>query len=85
MSGLVMTTCPAVRISAAHVGRRVAVVGVRLDVGSGRFDQAVQLGVLILRQRLGRKEVERAGGVVAHDRVEHRQVVAEGLAGSRSP
>ncbi len=69
---------------APHVGRRITIVGVRLDVGSGCFDQAVQVGVLILRQRLGRKEVERASRVIAHDCVEDGQVIAEGLAGCRS-
>ncbi len=60
-----------------HVGGCVAVVRVRLDIGSGRFDQAVQVRVLVLSQRLGREEVERSRGRVAHDRVDHRQVVAQ--------
>ena len=42
--------------------------------------QLVQLGHLVLRQRLGRKEVERARRAVLQDRVEDRQVVAERLA-----
>jgi hypothetical protein len=40
----------------------------------------VQLGQLVLGQRLGREEVEGAGVGVLQDPVEDRQVVAEGLA-----
>ena len=71
----------------ARVGRRVAVVGVHADrLATGLADerrQLVQLGHLILRQRLGRKEVQRARRAVLQDRVEDRQVVAERLARGR--
>ena len=43
----------------------------------------MQLGHLVLRQRLGRKEIERATRRIAQDRIEHRQVVAERLARRR--
>ena len=45
-----------------------------------RLDRGVQLGELVLRERLGREEVERAGVRVLQDAVEDRQVVAERLA-----
>jgi hypothetical protein len=65
---------------AACGGRSIAVVGERLDVGPDLLDQAVQLGLLVLGERLGREEVEGAGVRVFEDGVEDRQVVAEGLA-----
>ena len=61
-------------------GRGVAVVGERLDVGADLFDQSVQLGLLVLGERLGGEEVEGAGVGVFEDGVEDGQVVAEGLA-----
>ncbi len=42
--------------------------------------QRVQLGELILRERLGRKQIQRARRRVLQDRVEDRRVVAERLA-----
>ena len=64
---------------------RVAVVGedANLEVVAARHQlrQRVQLGELILRQRLGREEIERAGGGVLQDRVQHGRVVAERLSG----
>ena len=65
---------------AADVGRRVAVVGVRLQADVGRIGQGAQLHELVRRQRLGGEEVERPGRGVLRDRVEDRQVVAERLA-----
>ena len=61
----------------ALLARRVAVVdrvpqAARSDLG--------QLARLVLGERLGRIEVDRAGGVVAGDRVEHRHVEGERLA-----
>ena len=43
----------------------------------------MQLGELILRQGLGRKQVQRARVRIFKDRVQHRQVVAQRLAGCR--
>ena len=72
---------------APRVGRRVAVVGedADLEIAVARHElrQRVQLGELILRQRLGRKEVQRARRRILQDRVQHRRVVAERLARSR--
>ena len=69
---------------AARVLRRVAVVGEDADlqfVGPRQpARQLVQLGQLVLRQRLGRKEIQRAAGRVPQDGAEHRRVVAERLA-----
>ena len=68
----------------SRIGRRIAVVGVHADRLIGRVaelvDEAVDLGHLILRQRLGRKEIQRARGGVLKNGVEDRQVVAERLA-----
>ena len=64
---------------APHGCRRVAVVGV------GRYRQAaaqhhsVQLGLLVLRQRLGREQIERGRLGVAQEVRQDRQVVREGL------
>src|SRR5439155_25318412 len=49
-----------------------------LDVGVLR--EPLELGELILGKRLGRVDVERARGGILRDRVDDRQVVAEGLA-----
>ena len=71
----------------ARVLRRVAVVGEDADVGLGRLvhmrRQFVELGQLVLRQRLGRKQVDRARGRVRQDRAQDRRVVAQGLARGR--
>jgi len=58
----------------------VAVVGVRLDVHIQRFHQPVQLRYLVLRERLGREQVEGAGLRLLQDRVQDGDVVTEGLA-----
>ena len=65
----------------SHRGRRVAVVGVgrQVDVHVSRL--ALQLGELVLRQGLRREDVQGTRGRILRDRVEDRQVVAEGLAG----
>ena len=65
---------------AARVLRRVAVVGEHPHVGQ-RPRQLHQLGELILRERLGGEEVEHPRLRLLHQRLEHGQVVAEGLAG----
>ena len=64
----------------AHGGRGVAIVGVglELDIHVGRL--ALELDELVLGQSLRRKDVERSRRRVLGDRVEDRQVVAEGLA-----
>ena len=64
---------------AAHVGRCVAVVGVRLETDVGRIGEGPQLNQLVRGQGLGGKDVERPSCVVTGDGVEDRQVVAEGL------
>ena len=64
MSGLLSTTCARAADRPARVLRRVAVVGEHADLGAGALvhvlGELVQLGELILRERLGRKQVQRA-------------------------
>ena len=67
----------------ARVLRRVAVVGEGADVGAERLDHRVELGELVLGQRLGGEEVEGPRVGVLQDAVEDGQVVAEGLARGR--
>src|SRR2546430_3380194 len=68
----------------AYRGRRVAVVRVRLEIDVDVLREAHELGELILGERLRREDVERAGRRVLGDRVDDREVVAEGLpAGGR--
>jgi hypothetical protein len=64
----------------ARILRRVAVVRVHAHVGQG-LRQLHELGQLVLRQRLGGEEIEDAGLGLLHEGLEHRQVVAERLAG----
>ncbi len=64
----------------ARVLRRVPVVGERADVRPDRLDHRVELGQLVLGQRLRGKEVERPRVGVLEDAVEDGKVVAEGLA-----
>ncbi len=60
---------------APRVLRRVAVVGEDAEVEAGRLvedlRQPVELRELVLRQRLGREEVQRARGRIAQDGVQH--------------
>ena len=68
-----------------RVLRRIAVVGEHADPRrrrsvAMRLAHRLQLGELILRERLGRKQIQRAARRVLQDRVEHRRVVAERLA-----
>ena len=62
---------------------RVAVVGVGLHVHAHRLDELVELRDLIGGQRLRREEVQRARIRLMQNGVEHREVVAHGLAGGR--
>jgi hypothetical protein len=64
----------------AHGGRRVAVVRVGLEVDVDVLRETLELGELILREGLRREDVEGAGRRVLRDRVDDREVVAEGLA-----
>src|SRR5439155_4498721 len=64
----------------ADRGWRVAVVRVGLEVDVDVLREALELGKLILRERLRREDVERARRRILRDRVDDRQVVAEGLA-----
>ena len=53
-------------------------------LGAGeRLAHRLQLGELILRERLGRKQIQRAARRVLQDRVQDRRVVAERLARRR--
>jgi len=64
----------------ARVDRRVAVIGDRAALQAGFAQQRAQRGFLIARQRLGRKEVERARRRILRQRLEHGQVVTKALA-----
>ena len=78
MSGLVITRFERRRIAGAPVGR-VAVIDRRADLP--RQPEAVQGTGLILGQRLGRVEVERARFRVGGQDLERRQLKAQRLAG----
>ena len=65
----------------AGVAGCVAVVGEDAEAIVEALVQIVEFGELVLRERLGGKEIEGAGVGVFEDRVQDRQVVAEGLAG----
>ena len=78
MSGLVSTRLLRLRIAGALLARRVAVV----DRRAHRLVQAerVQRARLVLGQRLGRVQVQRARACVGAQDVERRQVEAQRLA-----
>ena len=84
MSGLLSTTCARVADGAPRVLRRVAVVGEDADLACRPLidvlRQLVQLGELILRERLGRKQIQRARRRIRQDLAQDRRVVAERLA-----
>ncbi len=77
---------------APRVLRRVAIVGEHANLlarivlsragwtARERLAHGLQLGELILRERLGRKQVEGPARRILQDRVQHRHVVAERLA-----
>src|SRR5256885_944959 len=67
----------------ARLRRRVAVVGECLELEVDVPREALELGELILRERLGGEEIERARRGIFGDRVEDREVVAERLAARR--
>src|SRR5215211_183692 len=78
MSGLVRMTLARRR---ALLARRVTVV----DRWPGALDaERLERARLVLRERLGRVEVERAGARVAAQRVQRRELEAERLA-ARGP
>lgn len=61
---------------------RIAVEGVNLDITPHLRGDVPRFQHLVLRQRLGGKEVQRPGfGVDLGEMVQHRQVVTHGLAG----
>ena len=72
---------------AARVLRRVAVVREHADLDVGRprdfLGEPIELRQLILREGLGREEVERPRGGIREDPVHHRDVVAQRLARRR--
>lgn len=63
----------------ARIAGRVAIEGEGLDAQLAGAIQLQQLGHLILRQRLGRKQVQRLG-TAGHRRTYHRQRVAQRFA-----
>ena len=83
MSGLVTTTCPALRMADRIGRRRVPVVAGGRDLQPGVPDQLRELRDLVLAQRLGRKQEQRPRGRILRQRLQHRHRVAEGLPGRR--
>ncbi len=63
----------------ARIAGRIAIEGIRAHAEIARLVQRQQLGDLILRQRLGRKKIQRLALAVGY-RLQHRQVVAQRLA-----
>ena len=78
MSGFVRITFARLRICRPLLGRGVAVVDRRPETGHAVAGQRAEL---VLGERLRRVEVERAALRLARQRVEHRQVEGERLAG----
>jgi hypothetical protein len=66
-----------------RVRRGVAIVGVRGHAHARRLGQSVELGHLVVRQGLGREEIQRPGRGLGEQRREHGQVVHERLAAGR--
>ena len=60
--------------------RRVAVINAGVDVDIGCAGQLAEGCQLVLAERLGREQVEGAGSRILGQRLQHGQVVAEGLA-----
>ncbi len=67
----------------ARVIGRVSVVGEGFDVGLQVGNEAVRLVHLVLRERLGGKQIQRARLRFVEDALHHRQVVAKRLAAGR--
>ena len=65
---------------AARVLGGVAIVGEGADLAAHFLHSQLKLVELILGQRLGGEQVHGARALVAHQQIEHRQVVAERLA-----
>ena len=80
MSGLVTTTWPGGADVVADGRRRVAVVDARGDINVGGVGQLAERRQLVLAERLGREQVQGAGGRVLRHRLQHGQVVAQRLA-----
>ena len=68
---------PRSRIALRASAGRVAVVGENAEAVVQARGQVVQFGELILRQRLGGKEIQRARVRIFEHRVQDRQVVAK--------
>ena len=64
----------------ARIARRVAIEGVSTDAEVARLVEFQQFRHLILGQRLGGEKIESFGPLLQH-RLDHRQVVAQRLAG----
>jgi hypothetical protein len=65
----------------ARVAGSIAIVGEDAEGIVEACGEVVKFGELILRERFGGEEVERAGIGALEDGIENRQVVAEGFAG----
>ncbi len=66
----------------AGVGGGVSVVGENAEAILQTLVEVVKFGELVLRERFGGEEVERAGVGILEDLVQHRQVVAQRFSGS---
>ena len=74
---------PALANRLARVGGRVAIVGEDAEAIVEARGQVVQLGKLILRERFGGEQVQRARVRIFQHRVQDRQVVAQRFSGGR--
>ena len=83
MSGFVRTMPRPLAGRASRVARRVAVVDDGSRVQPGGAHQLAQTRLLIARERLRRKEIERARVRVLGQRLQDREVKAEALAARR--
>ena len=61
--------------------RRIAVIGVRLDVLTHLIDHGIQFGNLIAGKRLRRKQVQCARRRILQNRIQHRRVIAKRFSG----
>ncbi|MNF97706.1 hypothetical protein D3C84_805440 [compost metagenome] len=71
---------PGIPNSRPHRRRRIAVVGMRLNIDFHYISELLQFSDLILRKRLRREHVQRSAVIILQHRLQHRQVVAHRLA-----
>ena len=64
-------------------GRRIPVIGIRLDIDMHGLNQFIQLGNLIRRKGFCREKIQGSRIRILHDFPEDRQVITHGLARGR--